>query len=70
MHNNSKRPDAAAMALFPQTEQEYLNLTLNNRNRRYIEYSKQVYSLMEDIMLGTDGYEGLGEVVVRNKNGT
>ena len=58
------------MALFSQTEQEYLNLTLDNRNRSYIEDSKQVYSLLEDIMLGTDGYEGLVEAAVRNKNGT
>ena len=70
MRNNSKRSDAAAMALFPQTEQEYLNLTLNNRNRRYIEDLKQLYSLLEDIILGTYGNEGLGEAAVRNKNGT
>ena len=38
--NNSKRPDVAAMALLPQTEQEYWNLNLDHRNRRYVKDSK------------------------------
>ena len=58
--NNLKTPDAAAMSLLPQTEQEYWNLTINNRTRCYVEYSKQLYSLLEDLMLGTYGYEWLG----------
>ena len=56
IRNNSKRPDTSAMDLLPQTEQEDWNINLDNRNRRYIEYLKRVYSLLEDIMLGTDGY--------------
>ena len=56
IRNNSKIPDAAAVALLPQTEQEYWNLTLDNRNRQYVEYSKQVYSLLEELLLGTGGY--------------
>ena len=32
INNNSKRPNAAAMSLLPQTEQEYCNITLDNRN--------------------------------------
>ena len=47
-----------------------MNLTLDNRNRRYIEDSKQVYSLLGDIMIGTDGYEWLGGAAVSNRNGT
>ena len=68
--NNSKRPDAAAVELLPRTEQKYWNIKLNNRNMRYIEDSKQVYSLLEDLMLGTEGYECLGKVSMRNRNGT
>ena len=64
-----KRPDAAAISLLPQTEQEYWNITLDNRNRRYVEELKQVNSLLEELMLGTEGYEWLGEVVTRNRNG-
>ena len=45
IHNNSKMPDATAMELLPQTEQEYWNITLDNRNRRYIEEPKRLYSL-------------------------
>ena len=70
IRNNLKRSDAAAMALLRQTEQKYCNLNLGNRNRRYIEDLKQLYSLLEDIILGTYGNEGLGEAAVRNKNGT
>ena len=33
IRNTSKIPDTATMALLPQTEQEYWNITLNNRNR-------------------------------------
>ena len=40
IRNNSKRPDLAAMEILPQTEQEYWNITLDNRNRRYVEYPK------------------------------
>ena len=40
IHNNSKRPDAATMAILPQTEQDYWILTLDNRNRKYVEESK------------------------------
>ena len=59
-----------AMGLLPKTEQEYWNLTLNNRNMRYIEELKRVYSLLEELVLGTDGYEWLGEVATRNRNST
>ena len=58
IHNNLKRPGAEAMELLPQTEQEYWNLNLDNR--RYVEDLERVYSLSEDLMLGTDGYEWLG----------
>ena len=57
IHNNSKTPDAEAMESLPQTEQEYWNLTIDNRNRPYIEYSKQLYSILEELMLSEDGYE-------------
>ena len=40
IHNNSKRPDAVAMSLLPQTEQEYCNITPDNRNRCYVQKSK------------------------------
>ena len=40
IHNNLKIPDAVAMELLPQTEQEYWNITLDNRNRRYVEDPK------------------------------
>ena len=69
IRNNLKRPDAVDVALLPQTEQEYCNLTLGNRNRCYIEDSKKLYLLLEDLMLGTDGCEWLGEVAMRNSNG-
>ena len=58
------------MALLPQTEQAYWDVTLDNRNRRYVEDLQQVYSLLKELMLGTAGYEWLGEVAVRNSNGT
>ena len=45
IRNNLKRPDATAMALPSQTEQDYWNINLDNRNRRYVEDLKQVYSL-------------------------
>ena len=64
-----KRPYAATMALLPQTEQYYCNLTLDDRNRRYIEYLKRVYSLLGELMLGIDGYEWLGELAMSNRNG-
>ena len=67
--NTLKMLDVAAMALLPQTEKEYCNITLNNRNRRYVEDSKRVYSILEDLMLDTDGYEWLGEVAMRDRNG-
>ena len=57
IHNSSKIPDAAAMSLLPQTEQYYWNLTINNRKRCYVEDSKQVYSLLGELMLDTDGYD-------------
>ena len=60
IRNNLKRPGAAAMELLPQTEQEYCNLNLDNRNRRYVEDSERVYSLSEELMIGTDGYDWLG----------
>ena len=69
IHNNLKRSDPEAMALLPQTEQEYRNITIDNRNMRYVEYPERVYSLLEELMLGTDGYEWLGEVSTRNRNG-
>ena len=56
MRNNSKIHNTADMALLPQTEQEYWNLTLDKRKMRYIEDLKQVYSILEELMLGTDGY--------------
>ena len=59
-----------AMSLLPQTEQEYWDVTLDNRNRRYVEDLQQVYSLLKELMLGTVVYEWLGEVAVRNRNGT
>ena len=59
MCDSSNRPDAAAMELLLQTEQEYCNITLDKRNRRYVKDSKLVYSLLEEIMLGTDGYKWL-----------
>ena len=58
------------MALLPQTEQEHWDITLDNRNRRYVEDLQQVYSLLEELMLGTAGCEWLWEVAVRNRNGT
>ena len=64
------RPDAAAMALLLKTEQDYWNISPNNSNSRYVEDSKQVYSLLEELILGTDGYEWLGEVSMRNSNST
>ena len=70
IRNNSKILDATAMALIPQTEQDYWNLTLNNRNRGYVADSKRVYSLLEELMLGTDGYEWFREVATSNRNGT
>ena len=58
------------MTLLPQTEQEYWIFTINNRNRCYIEDLKQVYSLLEELMLSTVGYEWLVEVAMRNRNRT
>ena len=46
IHNNLKIPDAEAMALLPQTEQEYWNLTLDNKNMSCVEDSNRVYSLL------------------------
>ena len=46
-----------AMEILSKTEQEYWNININNSNRLYIEDSKRVYSLLEELMLGTDGYE-------------
>ena len=57
------------MELLSQTEQDYWNITLDNRNRWYAEYSKWVYSLLVELMFGTDVYEWLGEVAMRNGNG-
>ena len=37
---------------------------------RYVEDSKRVYSPLEELMLGTDGYQWLGEVAMSNRNGT
>ena len=58
------------MALLPQTEQDYWNLNLNKRKRCYVEDSNQVYLLLGELMLSTDGYEWLGEVYIRNRNNT
>lgn len=68
--NESKQPNATVMAQYPLTEQEFWNLTLKNRNRWYTEDSKQVYALLEELMLGAYGYEWLGENAMRNRNGT
>ena len=62
IRNNLKRSDVTYLALLPQTEQEYCNITLNNRNRRYGEDSKQVYAIFEELMLSIYGYEWFGEV--------
>ena len=67
MCDSSNRPDAAAMELLLQTEQEYCNITLDKRNRRHFEDSNRVYSLLEELMLGTVGYEWLEEVATRNR---
>ena len=58
------------MSLLTQTEKEYWTFTIDKRNRRYVEYSNRLFSLSEEIMLGTDVYEWLGEVATRNRNGT
>ena len=58
------------MALLLQNEQEYCNITLDNNNICYVEDSKILYSLLEELMLGTDVYKWLGEVALRNRNGT
>ena len=70
IRNNLKRPDAAAMALLPQTEQTYWNLNIYNKNMRYVKDLKRVYSPLEELILSTYGYEWLGEVAMRNSNGT
>ena len=58
------------MNLLPKSKREYWDLILDIGNRRYSEDSKWVHSLLEELMLGTDGYEWLGEIAVRNGNGT
>ena len=58
------------MEILPQTEQEYWNITLDNRNRRYVEYPKWVYSILEELMLGKDGYEWLVDVAMMNSKVT
>ena len=65
-----KRPDAGDMALLPQTEQEYWNINLDNRNSCYVEELKQVYSLLEELIIYTYGYEWLLEVAMKNSNDT
>ena len=58
------------MDLLPKSERKYWDLTLHNRNKRYSEDSKRVCSLLEELMLVTNGNEWLGEIAMKNRNGT
>ena len=68
--NEAKCPNTSTMSQLPKSKSEYWDLTLDNRYRWYSEDSKRVYSLLEELMLGTDGYEWLGKIAMRNRKGT
>ena len=62
IRNEVKCPSTLAISLLHKSDREYWVLPLD---------SKHVYSLLEEIMLVfTDVYEWLGEISIKNSNGT